>query len=260
MAIDLEALSVAFPGYKTQWGIDEFLFSAQGNDLEHSRKAAKIKASGFGTRVQNNLPGMQEGALKIKGLATMGKGQLNYILNQRFGRTSPVDAWYALQGLDPLAPITMQPSSIIDSSISAKLEDPVDFDLELDARGDYNDGFILLSPMDLLTIPSGVGPVDDNTLFGGATAAGGAAQLHVWAFDGGSAPTVTVTIEHSADNGVTWLPLISFPTLSALGARRVKLPSTTVVNSQVQATFTVTGAPTDVQVLCGFARGVNLDV
>ena len=41
---------------------------------------------------------------------------------------------------------------------------------------------------------------------------------------------------------------------------RVVLPSTTTINAQVQATYTLAGSPTDVQVLCGFARGVNLDI
>jgi hypothetical protein len=258
MAIDLAQVTTFYPGYQAQWGLEQFLFSAQGNDIEHSRKADKIDGSGFGTRVRNNLPGMQEGTLKIKGLAVMDKGALNWQLNQWFGRTSPINAWYTLEGLEPLQPITMQPSSILDASVSAKLKDAVDFNLELDARGAYNDGTILLSPQHLLTGSSGAGSVDNNTNYGGATTTGGAAQLHVWAFDGGTAPAVTVVIEHSPDNSA-WTPLLTFQTVSALGSQRITLPSTTTVNQYVQATWSVTGSPTDVQVLCGFARGLNLD-
>lgn len=259
MALDLNQTTVAYPGYKAQWGLEQYLFSAQGNDIEHSRKADKVDGSGFGTRVRNSLPGMQEGSLKIKGLAAMEKGALNYQLNQWFGRNSPVNAWYALEGLTALAPITLQPSTVIDASISAKLKDAVDFSLELDARGAYNDGFILLSPQTLLTTSTGTGSVDLNTLYGGATTTGAAAQLHVWALDGGTTPSVTVVIQHSPD-GTTWTPLITFTTASVVGSQRITLPSTTTVNTQVQATWTLTGAPTDVQVLCGFARGVNLNL
>ena len=259
MAIDLYQASTVYPGYQAQWGIEQYLFSAQGNDLEHSRKADKIQGDGFGARVKNSLPGMQEGSLKIKGLATMDKGALNWQLNQWFGRRSPVNAWFAMEGLAAGSPITMQPSSVIDASIMAKLKDAVDFSLELDARGAYDDGFILLSPQNLLTTSSGTGPLDDNTLYGGATTTGASAQLHVFAFDGGTTPSVTVTIQHSPD-GTTWTNLISFSAQSALGSQRIKLPSTTTVNAKVQAIWTVSGAPTDVQVLCGFARGVNLNV
>lgn len=259
MALDLRATTTAYPGYKTHWGIEQYLFSAQGNDLQHSRKADKIDMSGFGTRVRNSQPGMQEGSLKIKGLATMDKGTLNWQLGQWFGRKSQVNAWFALEGLNALSPITMQPSSVIDASISAKLKDAVDFDLELDARGAFDDGVILLSPASLLVGASGTGSLDDNTLYGGATSTGCAAQLHVWAFDGGTTPSVTVTIQHSPD-GVTWTNLIAFNPMSAVGSQRITLPYPTLVNQKVQAIWSTTGSPTDVQVLCGFARGINLDV
>jgi hypothetical protein len=259
MAIDLNQVTDVYPAYKTQWGIEQYLFGAQGNDLEHSRKADKIDGSGFGTRVRNSLPGLQDGSLKIKGLAAMEKGALNWQVNQWFGRKSPINAWYATQGLTALSPITMQPSSIIDASISAKLKDAVDFSLELDARGAYNDGIILLSPSTPLTTTSGTGSLDDNTLFGGATQTGAAAQLHVWALDGGTTPSAAIKIQHSTD-GTTWTDLVTFSSVSAIGSQRITLPSTTVVNAKVQAIWTLTGAPTGVQVLLGFARGVNLDV
>jgi hypothetical protein len=257
MAIDLAQVTTFYPGYQAQWGIEQYLFSAQGNDIEHSRKADKIDGSGFGTRVKNNLPGMQEGTLKIKGLAVMDKGKLNWQLNQWFGITSPINAWYALEGLNAGAPITMQPSSIIDASISAKLKDAVDFNLELDARGAYNDGFILLSPENLLTGASGTGAADSNVGFGGPTTTGGVVELHVWAFDGGTNPSVTVTVQHSPDNA-TWTTLQAFQAQSTLGSQRITLPSTTTINQYVQATWTTSGSPTDVQVLCAYARGLNL--
>lgn len=257
MPIDIAATTSASPGWKTHWGIDEHLFTAQGHDLDHGRKADKIDGSGFGTRVKNNLPGMQEGNLKVKGLYAGGKGKLNSIISARFGRTSPVNAWYALQGLNPLSPIVMQPSSINDYSISAKLKDSVEFDLELDARGAYDDGTILVSPKTLLTT-TGTGSDDDNTLYGGASSVGGAAQLHVWAVEGGTTPSITMKIQHSVD-GTTWTDLLTFAAATAPGSQRVVLPSTTTVNAHVKASYTVSGTPTAIQVLLGFARGVDLD-
>lgn len=256
MAIDVAATSVASPGWKTHWGFDEFLFTAQGHDLDHGRKADKVDGSGFGTRVKNNLPGMQEGNLKIKGLYAGQKGQLSNIIASRFGRTSPVTAWYAPQSLNALSPITMQPSSITDYSISAKLKDSVEFDLEMDARGAFDDGFILVSPKTLLTT-TGSGSVDDNTLYGGATTVGGVGQMHVWSL-AGTTPSITMKIQHSPD-GTTWTDLITFNATTAVGAQRIVLPSTTTVNAQVKASWTIAGTTPTVQVLVGFARGVDLD-
>jgi hypothetical protein len=260
MAVDISpGAALVYPGYQTQWGLEQYLFSAQGNDLEHGRKADKIAGDGFGARVRNSLPGMMDGSLKIKGLATMDKGTLNWQLNQWMGRRSPVNAWFALEGLTALSPITMQPSSIIDNSVTAKLKDAVDFSLELDARGAFDDGIILLSPQDLLVGASGTGSTDLNANFGGATTTGCVGQLHVWALDGGTTPAVTVKIQHSPD-GTTWTDLVTFPAMSAAGSKRIKLSSTTTVNSYIQAVWTATGTPTDVQVLLGFARGINLNV
>jgi hypothetical protein len=81
----------------------------------------------------------------------------------------------------------------------------------------------------------------------------------VWALDGGTTPSVAIKIQHSPD-GTTWTDLITFTTKSAPGSQRVTLPSTTTVNAYLQATWTLTGSPTGVQVLAGFARGINLDV
>jgi len=88
--------------------------------------------------------------------------------------------------------------------------------------------------------------------------------LFVWAIDGGTAPTVTVTISHGTD-GITYVPLISFaaqgvPAIGQPGSQRIKLPSVTTVNPYVQASWTVSGAPTDAQVLCLFSRGINFNV
>lgn len=259
MAIDLTQVTTFYPGFEAQWGIEQYLYSAQGNDIEHSRKADKIDGSGFGTRVKNNIPGMMDGSLKIKGMAVQDRGALGWQLNQWLGRRSAVNAWFALEGLQYLAPITMQPSSVIDASLTAKLKDANGFSLELDARGAFDDGTVLLSPATLLSGASGAGLLDNNTLFGGATTTGCTAQLHVWAFDGGTNPSVTVTVQHSPD-GITWTNLVNFPTLSTLTSRRIVLPSTTTVNAYTQAIWSTSGSPMDVQVLLGFSRGVDLNI
>jgi len=263
--INLDQTTQAFLGLNAQWGVEQYLFGCQANDLEHSRKSDKVPADGFGQPVKNSLPGQQEASLKVKGMAVLDRGQINWQMHQWAGRKSPVNAWFALEGLQALQPATFQPSTIMDHSVTAKLKDPVDVTWELDARGAYYDGTILLSPQTLLTGPSGTGSLDLNPLNGitgatpTATTTGGAVALHVWAFDGGTAPTVTVTVQHSPD-GVTYTNLAVFNTFSTLGSQLIKLPNPTTINPYVQAIWTATGTPTDVQVLCMFARTPNLSL
>jgi hypothetical protein len=260
MAVDLSLPPESYPGYKTKWGAEQYHFSAQGTDLDHSKKADEVNGSGFGTEFENNLPGMKKGELKISGLAAMKRGRISALLDQWSRRSTPVNVWYATEGLSALAPLVMQPSSLTDNSIKTKLKDSVQFDSTWSARGAVDMGVILLSPKTLLTpVASGSGPVDDNTSVGGATTFGGVAQLHVLALNGGTTPAVTVKVQHSSDSGTTWTDLGTFPAVTAVGSWRLPIASTTTVNAQVKASWTATGTPTEVQVLLGFARGVDPD-
>jgi hypothetical protein len=260
MAVDLNQVTEAYPGWQARWGAEQLLFAAQGNDLEFSLKSDKIPADGFGQPVKNTLPGMAEASLKAKGMAAMEKGASTWQMRQWQGRKSPVNTWWAMQGgLQLLQPMSFMPASVNDTSTTAKLKDPVDASYEFDARGAYYDGTILLSPWNLLVGASGSGSVDLNTLYGGATTSGGAGVLHVWAYDGGTTPSVTVTIQHSPD-GTTYTNLVSFAAQTTLGSQLIKVPSGITINPYVQAIWTTSGTPTDVQVLCGFARVPNLNV
>jgi hypothetical protein len=264
MAIDLVQGAVFYPGFQSAWGMEQFWFGSQSNDLDVSRKAAKIKGDTFGSRFTNSQTGMMDGSVKVKGVAAQDKGLINWQIDQWMGRKSPINAWVALQGVAALSPVLLLPTAIMDNSLTSKLADAVDFSLELDARGALDSGTILLSPQTLLTGSSGTGSVDLNTNFGGASSNGAVGHLHVLAIDGGTSPTVTVTINHSSD-GVTYVPLISFaaqgaPAIGSAGSQRIKLPSTTTVNAYVNATWTMSGSPTDAQVMVGFSRGVNLNV
>jgi hypothetical protein len=264
MAIDLTQTSVFYPGFEAAWGMEQFWFGSQSNDIEVGRKAAKIKGDAFGARFTNSQTGIMDGSIKVKGVSAQDKGLINWQIDQWMGRKSAINAWAALQGVALGSPVLLSPVAIMDNSLTAKLADAVDFSLELDARGALDSGVILLSPQNVLTGSSGTGPADLNVGYGGVTSNGCVAHLHVLAIDGGTAPTVTVTISHGTD-GVTYVPLITFaaqgvPTIGSPGSQRIKLSSTTTVNPYVQATWTTSGTPTDAQVMVGFSRGVNLNV
>lgn len=257
--INVNQVTAVYPGYNTNWGIEQFLFSAQGNKLQHSRKADKIVADAFGTQVHNSLPGLRDGSLKINGLSTMDRGTLNWQLSQWFGRKSAVNAWFAFEGLQLLAPITTQPSSVMNNSVTANLKDAVDFDVELSARGAFEDGIIALSPATLLSGASGTGPLIDDSTYTGATTSGAVGVVHMWGWDAGTTPSTTVTIQHSPD-GTSWTNLMSFTAMSALGSQRITIAPGVTVNQKIQAIWTNSGSPTASQVLASFARLPNLNV
>jgi len=269
MAVNLQTASESYAGYKINWGIEQYVFTAQGTDLDHNLKAEEIEGSGFGTRFKNNLPGMIDGTAKISGLAAMKRNKVSWLLNSWFGRTTPVQFWYATEGLNALAPISFQPSSVLENSIKGKLKDAVTFDVSMSARGTSNPvGVIMVSPKSATQmVTTGSGSIDDNTLSGGLTSVGGAAILHVLAITAGTAPTVVVKVQQSPD-GTTWTDLCTFTTVIATPTavpatntwvQRIDLPSSTTVNAQLKASWVTTGTPTEVQALVAMARGVDLD-
>ena len=265
MAGNLQTASESYAGYKINWGIEQYVFTAQGTDLDHNLKAEEVEGSGFGTRFKNNLPGMIDGTAKISGLAAMKRNKISWLLNSWFGRTTPVNFWYATEGLNALSPISFQPSSVMENSIKGKLKDSVTFDVSMSARGTSNPvGVIMVSPKSATqVVTTGSGSVDDNTLSGGLTSAGGAAILHVLAVTAGTTPTVVMKIQQSPD-GTTWTDLVMFTTVTATNAtgtwvQRVELPSSTTINAQLKASWVTTGTPTEVQCLVAIARGVDLD-
>jgi hypothetical protein len=266
--VDLSAPSRAFAGYKIRWGVGSQFFTAQGTDLDHSLKAEEVDGSGFGTRFKNNIPGMLDGTLKISGLASSRKGQVMWYLNQILARTSAVNMWYATEGLDALSPCAMQPASLMELSPKGKMKDSVTFDASFSARGDANPiGVILASPKttNVLTAATGAGSIDDNTLWGGASTFGGAAQLHFLDLSGGTTPTVAVKVRHSTD-GITFadIPGGTFATVNTTDlttwSQRINIPSTQSINAQVRIEWTTTGTPTSVQPLVIFARNYDPDL
>lgn len=265
MAISTYPQTKAFVGKNARWGAENYLFWAQTNSLDWSSKSDKVKADAMGNRAHTNLAGLQDGVFKVDGLASQSRDQIIYQLRQWQNSPSAQNAWFTNEGLTVLSPATFFPGRVLDSSVTAKIADATDFKAELDAQGTYTDGTILLTPVTLLTGTSGTSSTDLNTVtFNGvatptATTNGGAAQLHVYALDGGTSPSITVTIQHSPD-GASWTTLCTFNAISATSSaysQRIEIQPTTTINAYVQATWTVSGTPTDAQVLCMVGRYPN---
>jgi len=253
-------MTLAFVGRNVNFGIDQFDLTGQGNELKAKRDSAVIDATGFGSRFENTLSGVQKASIEAKGHYAPGQ-TLDGVINQRFGQDSDVLAWYAPMGYSLLtpqgtpSPLVMQPSVITKYDLDAKLKGGVEIDMTMMARGYVDDGYVYQTPNVFTTVTGNTPTAIDNTLLGGATAAGGNAQLHVIGTPTGTTPAVTAKIQHSTD-GSTWADLITFTAATTATSQRIVLPKQTVVNAFTRGLWTVTGTTPSFTMLLGFARGV----
>jgi hypothetical protein len=252
MTIDLKTRSVASHGNFAHFGLDKYLFTGQVTSIDADFDKDMADGAGLGSKVENNLPGIAKGNFKIDALFSEAmERQMAPFKN----RQSPVYGWVAQNGLAEGSPITMMPASVGKYSSKLSKKDEVSVSFELGARGDFHEGVVMLSPKTLLTEASGTGTEDDNTDYGGATTYGGGAYLFVWDITGGTTPSITASIEHSAD-GDTYTNLCTFAAAS-VGTKQVQfvsVPNTTTVKAFTRVSWTATGSPTGVQALIGFGR------
>ena len=234
--------------------VDGYDITGNGNEIKLKRDAAKIDATVFGDHFSYELAGIQKASLEFKGFYNPGYNNLDQIVNQRFGQTNDVITLTAPGGYAALQPAILMPSVITKYDIDAKLKGAVDIDSEYDARGALDQGFILVSPIIPITA-SGVSAVLDNTLTGGATTGGCAAQLHVWGVSG-TTPSLTMILQGSPD-GVTWTTLGAFNAVTTNNsAQRLVLPNGTTIPQQTRVSWTVTGTTPTFNTLFGFSRSV----
>lgn len=261
MAVDLRAPANFFSGSRTRWGINQFVFNAQGTQLDHTLDAQEDDGTGFGATFKNAKPGIRDGKLKISGWASLNRNEVTDIFDDYQGQQAEVYAWYALQGTSFGAPCRIQPSSVIKHTIKSATKDSVKFDAELTARGRSNKGIILVSPNSLVSGSSWTSPIDDNILKGGDTIYGGAIQYHLIALNGGTNPTVSIQLMHApvSSSSFTNVTGASWSSINAVGAGHIDMPTTVTIQDQTQVQVTTTGSPTEVQLLVVLGRGQNPD-
>lgn len=265
--VDFSTDTIAYAGFKSHWGLEGNVFTRQTEDLDMSSESDELDGSTWGARFENMLTGQQKAEQKISGVHTGVKGNIGDIMNTLRGRSTPVRGWAALESLNALSPIAFYPCRVKKYGVTSKRKEVVKFDAEINAAGDYNNGFILVSPKGTTQLATtGTGSDDDNSLNGpngGVTTFGGVAQMHLYHIGGGTTPGVTVLVEHSPD-GTTWATLATFVVATELTkdttyVQRVRVASSLTVNNHVRAKWTTTGTPTAIQGLVMFSRGVDFD-
>lgn len=236
---------------------DGYDISGNGNEVKIKRDAAKIDATVFGDHFSYDLAGIQKASLEFKGFYAAGYNFLDQIVNQRFGQTTDVQTLTMPAGPGvSLGPAIMMPSVITKYDVDVKLKGAVDIDAEFDARGFLDQGFILVNPIAPLTV-TGTGTALDNTLTGGATAGGWAAQLHVSTVTG-TTPSLAMKLQGSPD-GTTWtdLPGGAFNAVTASNnGQRLVMPNGTAVPAMIRANYTITGTTPTFLTAVAFSRSV----
>lgn len=85
-----------------------------------------------------------------------------------------------------------------------------------------------------------------------STANGGVGTLHVIAIAGAS-PNVVFKIQHSTDNS-SWVDLITFTAVTAVGAERSEVAASTTIRRYLRMTATESGTTSSVTAVLNFAR------
>lgn len=238
MAVVARDVAVLFDQYDLTRYFSEFEFEREGEDID---------VSTFGSRVRSYLSGPQETTVTFNGYYDK---ILDRVWHAGFGSSG--------DRLVTLCPNTylfgadayLIPTTQVNYTLSAEVEDAVEIEGEFRANGAVDLGVILHTLTAETATGNGTAIIDTA-----ATSKGATAHLHVTAVTG--APTsVVVEVEHSVD-GTTWAPLITFDAVTAAGAQRKLTSPTATVNAQLRAKWTITGGTTPtVSFAVAAARGV----
>ena len=269
MAYDLNRFAAdAAHGQYGHAGIDRFLLTSQLKKVESDNDVDMADATTLNNEAQNNVPGIPKGNIKME---LVHSPTLDYQLQPIKRRSSSILGWVAKRGLNAGYHIEMFPGSFGKDGSKFDEKSVGTEDLEFGTRGAFHMGRILLSPKGtLLSGASGLGPVDANTAFGGATTFGGAAYLFVWDIQGGSSPTFTAKVQHCTTSGGTYTDIVTGASTFAAAsgtlaapvnwAQQLYIPSSATVNEFTQVSWATTGSPTGVQAMVGFGRSFDRSV
>lgn len=177
------------------------------------------------------IPGPMGGSISIRGMFNSAAGDIHEVINAAVGVDNGLLVTVLPAGLTVGEPALMAPTDIENYTVDASAEDTVM--LEVSATPDDGvDMGVILHALTARTSDANGTTVDQL-----ASSAGGAVGvLHATEYTG--LTSILVKIQHSTDGSV-WSDLISFTSVTAVGAERVAVTGT--VNRYVRATWDVTG-------------------
>lgn len=216
--------------------------------IDTDLKRDSADATVFGLANKAYLRGLNDGTLSAEGLwsgpVTVQDGSLDEYMHTLMGDAGVVYTVFpAGDGAGNVG------YGLVGDSTDYKIEEPIDDvgTVALDVQSSVGRERVLSFAPLLTRSAAGQSAAVDN---GASSGNGGVAYLHLMALTG-TAPTVTVKIEHSADN-VTWVDLVTFAVAAAAGAQRVTVAG--AVEQYTRASWTLGGTTPGASFWAGFGR------
>lgn len=208
--------------------------SSAFSSVSVSRQRDTAETSGLGATAKAYISGLSDATVSAEGMYEAGTGLEDTVVNSVLGSADKSAFILASQG----DTTTGDPALVgkIDTS-SYEISSPVDGVVAVTLEFQTSDGAVsgkMLAPSAARTT-SANGTAVDNTA---STANGQIAVLQVFAISG-TGPSLTVGVEHSADN-ITYVSLGNFTAVTS-GTSAQTIATSGTVNRYCRATWTITG-------------------
>ena len=212
------------------------------NDISMSGDVETAEITVFGNTGKTFIPGLQSATFGVSGFfdgnIPLDTNTFSYTVNS-----------YALGPSQPPASVLYLPQGdgngalgygcqgyLNKDSVKTPINAAGTMDLSITSSSGWEGGFVT-APLSARTAASGTTAVIDNLA---SSSNGASALMVVTAVSGSASPTLTLTIQHSADN-VTYVPLMTFNAQTSVGDQRISIPAGTTVNRYIRGSWAITG-------------------
>lgn len=215
-------------GAAVLWGATDL--SAYLNTWDGAATADTAEVTVFGASSKAYIAGTKDATLSLGGFFDGGTGAVDEVLSAALAGTAAVTLVPAGAGA---IGNRAQLANVVHTgyTVTAPVADAVSISAEAQVSGGLAGGIVLA---DLVArTATGNTTANDNTA---SSANGAVAHLHLVAFTG---TDITIKVQHSADNS-TWVDLISFAQLTAVGSERKSATGTVnrYLRVNIAGTFT----------------------
>jgi hypothetical protein len=228
----------ALRGSRATIYVDGLNASAFLNEYEIEAEREDLEFSPFESDDKEFLAGPSENTITLTGAWNGDADSLDARLDATFGGDADNIITICPGGVAATGKgVYLVPGTNVTYTVSAASDEIAEAEAEF--RSARLRGVILQGPTTVSATGNG-SPAPPATA---ATTKGATAHLHVLAVTG-TPTSVAISVEHSAD-GTTWVPLVSFPTVTEGGVGyQVSTVNTATVNVQMRAKHTITGGTT----------------
>jgi hypothetical protein len=212
------------------------------NDISMDGSVETAEVTVLGNTGKSYIPGLQDASLKLSGFfdgnVATDTNTFSYTVNSY--AVGPAQAQpcviYLPQG-DGNNSLGYGFQGVLGKdSVKTPVNAAGTVDVDITSSSGWEGGYVT-APLTARTTASGTTAVIDNLV---SSANGASAFLVCTAVVGSAAPTMTLTIQHSADN-VTYVPLMVFVAQTTLGDQRISVPAGTTVNRYIRGSWAITG-------------------